>query len=74
MTNESQATLTFDGVEHIISDLSEDAKAQLESLHHAELEMQRLNKQLAMITTARNAYNQALAAALPKKNAKTKKK
>jgi len=65
MSNEHQ-TLTFDGVEHSISGLSDDAKAQLQSLQETELEMQRLNKQLAMITTARNAYHQALTAALPK--------
>jgi len=64
MSNEQQPTLTFDGVEHVMADLSDEAKAQLQSLQQAELEMQRLQVQLAMITTARNTYNQALAQAL----------
>jgi len=64
MTNEKQPTLTFDGVEHVIADLSDEAKTQLQGLQQAELEMQRLQVQLAMITTARNTYNQALAQAL----------
>lgn len=74
MSEEQQPVLTFEGVEYPISDLSVEAKAQLESLHYAEVEMKRLQVQLAMITTARNAYTQALASALPKvaKKAKTK--
>jgi len=66
MSNEQQPTLTFDGVEYLMADLSDEAKTQLQSLQQAELEMQRLQVQLAMITTARNTYNQALAQALSK--------
>jgi len=75
MSDEQNPTLTFDGVEYLISDLSDEARVQLQNLQQAELELQRLQVQQAMIGTARNAYNQALVAALPKpaKAAKPKK-
>jgi len=68
MTTENQPTLTFNGVDYLIADLSDEAKAQMGNVRQAEMEMQRLNTQLAMITTARNAYTQALTSALSKQD------
>ena len=73
MVDQKQAKLSVGDNEYIIADLSDEAKTQLESLRYAELEIQRLNRELAMISTARNAYNQALLAALPANKATTKK-
>jgi hypothetical protein len=59
------AMLNIDDKGYKIDDLSDDAKAQLQGLQVAEAEIKRLNIQLALAQTARNAYMQALQAALP---------
>jgi hypothetical protein len=46
--------------------LSDAAKAQLTSLQVTDQEIQRLNIQLAIAQTARNAYARALGELLPK--------
>jgi hypothetical protein len=46
--------------------LSDSAKAQLTSLQVTDQEIQRLNIQLAIAQTARNAYARALNELLPK--------
>jgi len=46
--------------------LSAEAKAQLVSLQVTDQEIQRLNIQLAIAQTARNAYAKALQEMLPK--------
>lgn len=48
-----------------IDDLSDAAKAQMQGVQVAENEIKRLNMQLALAQTARNAYMQALQAELP---------
>ncbi len=45
--------------------LSDNAKAQLQSLQFVETELKRLQAQTAVLQTARNAYVKALQAALP---------
>jgi len=70
MAVQKQPKLSINNEEHIIADLSENARAQLESLQYAEGEIRRLNRELAMATTARNAYSQSLQASLPAKTAK----
>ena len=62
---DQEPTLTFGGKDYKITDLSDEAKNQLQSLKLAETEIKRLKMQLAMIQTARNAYQQALVTALP---------
>ena len=57
--------LTIDGLDYPLSSLSEDAKSQLQMLQITEQEIQRLQWQLAIAQTARNAYAQALKAKLP---------
>jgi hypothetical protein len=60
------ATITIDNVEYVSEQLSESAKAQLLNLQATDAEIQRLNIQLAIAQTARNAYARALTEALPK--------
>jgi Family of unknown function (DUF6447) len=59
-------TIKIDGKEYDSEKLSATAKAQLISLQAADAEIQRLNIQLAIAGTARNAYAKALQELLPK--------
>ena len=58
-------TITINDKEYILDDLSDAAKAQLGSLQLTDLEIVRLQQQLAIAQTARNAYAQALNSELP---------
>ena len=58
-------TITINDKEYILDDLSDAAKAQLISLKHTDQEIVRLQQQLAIAQTARNAYAQALNSELP---------
>ncbi len=64
MAEEQQAKLNIDGNEYNLADLSDHAKAQLASVRHTDAEIKRLNMQLAIAQTARNAYMQELQSAL----------
>ena len=57
--------ITIDGLEYPLSTLSDAAKTQLQMLQITEQEIQRLQWQLAVAHPARDAYVQALEAALP---------
>ena len=59
-------TITINDKEYNLDDLSDNAKAQLGSLQLTDQEIIRLQQQLAIAKTARNAYAQALNAELPK--------
>jgi hypothetical protein len=59
-------TITIDGKDYDTDTLSDAAKAQLTSLQVTDQEIQRLNIQLAIAQTARNAYARALNELLPK--------
>ena len=59
-------TIKIDGKDYDEDSLSEEAKAQLTSLQVTDQEIQRLNIQLAIVQTARNAYARALSELLPK--------
>ena len=65
MTESTEPTLTVNGQDYKISELSEGATAELTSMRMAEQEMARLQSSLAIVTTARNAYRQALINKLP---------
>ena len=54
MTDEQ--TITIDGKEYKASELSDKVKSELISLRAAEQEMARLQTQMALLQTARNAY------------------
>ena len=57
--------VNIDGVEYLLSDLSDEAKAQIQSLQFVEAEIGRLNAQVAVASTARMAYQNALKELLP---------
>jgi hypothetical protein len=59
-------TITIDNKQYDTDTLSDDAKKQLTSLQVTDQEIQRLNIQLAIAQTARNAYARALGELLPK--------
>ena len=54
------AIVKIDGVEHKMDDLNETARAQVQSLRFVDAELARLNAQIAVANTARNAYLRAL--------------
>jgi hypothetical protein len=64
MTDEPKVTI--DDKEYLISDLSDEAKAELGSMNVVDQKIANLQQEVAIMQTARNAYAQALAAALPK--------
>ena len=66
MTDEPKVTI--DEKDYLIEDLSDDAKAQLGSLNVTDQKIANLQQEIGIMQTARNAYANALAAALPKKN------
>ena len=63
-----QPKVTIDEKDYLIEDLSDDAKAQLGSLNVTDQKIANLQQEIGIMQTARNAYANALAAALPKKN------
>ena len=52
--------ITIDDIEYNSEDLSDNGKAQLASLQFLEVQMARLNSEIAVYQTARNSYAQAL--------------
>ena len=58
-------TIKIDNIDYDLDSLSEDAKAQLQSIQFVDQELARLQARMAAMQTARNAYVGALKAALP---------
>jgi hypothetical protein len=58
------AKITIDEKEYETDDMSDEAKAQLQSLQFVDGEINRNQMKAAALQTARNAYAQALQAAL----------
>ena len=59
------SSVNIDGQSYELSNLSEEAKAQLVSLQFIEQELARLQLQIAALQTAKIAYGNALKAQLP---------
>ena len=55
MSNTPQS-ITIDGVEHIVSELTEDQQAIVLSINVADLEIERCKHLIAICQTARQAY------------------
>lgn len=53
---------TVDNIEYNTEDLSDNGKAQLASLQFLEVQMNKLNSEIAVYQTARNSYIAALKA------------
>ena len=58
-------TITIDQIEYELESLTENARAQLNSLQLVDQKIAQLQSDLAITQTARNAYAQALKAELP---------
>jgi len=65
MANEKN-TITIDGTEYNVADLSDNAKQQIANLRVTDAEIEKLKQQLAIYQTARTAYARALSEELPK--------
>jgi hypothetical protein len=59
------STVKIDNRDYDLDTLSDDAKAQLQSLQFVDSELARLQAQASVLQTARMAYAKALQAALP---------
>ncbi|BCA92449.1 MAG: hypothetical protein HRT78_14230 [Halomonas sp.] len=68
MANEKN-TITIDGTEYNVADLSDNAKQQVANLRVTDAEIEKLKQQLAIYQTARTAYARALNEELPQKEA-----
>jgi hypothetical protein len=64
-SNNPISMITIDNKNYKLNALSDDAKAQLQSLQFCDAELQRLSAQTAVLQTARMAYANALSLALP---------
>lgn len=64
---ENEAKISIDGVDYSLSELSNDARAQIQSLQFVEKELAELNARLAVFSTAKIAYQNALKDMLPKR-------
>lgn len=56
--------ITVDGIEYNTEELSDNGKAQLASLQFLEVQMNKLQSEIAVYQTARNSYVAALKAEL----------
>ncbi|MGE6512547.1 DUF6447 family protein [Vreelandella aquamarina] len=68
MANEKN-TITIDGTEYNVADLSDNAKQQVANLRVTDAEIEKLKQQLAIYQTARTAYARTLSEELPQKEA-----
>lgn len=69
MADQQTQTLTIDGTEYNVADLSENAQNQVVNLRVTDAEIEKLKQQLAIYQTARTAYARALGEELPKTEA-----
>ena len=52
--------ITIDGIEYNTEDLSDNGKAQLASLQFLEVQMNKIQSEISIYQTARNAYSENL--------------
>jgi hypothetical protein len=67
------SSITVNGKSHALADLSEAARVQVGNIQLVDAEIARLQQQLAIAQTARNAYVAALVAAVESPAAPVKK-
>ena len=67
-TNEE--TITIDEIEYKVSELSDECRAEIQSLAFNEAMIVRLTNELAVAQTALNAYRRAVSDTLPSKDSK----
>lgn len=66
MVTKTEKVVSINDVQYKLSDLSEEARTQLNNLQMTDLEIERLQNQLGIAKTARASYGRALNKALPK--------
>ena len=66
MAEGTDQIITIDEVEYNLSDLSDNAKAQLANIQFVDAQIQQLNNEWAVADTARMGYTNALKAELAK--------
>ena len=66
MAEGTDQKITIDEVEYNLSDLSDNAKAQLANIQFVDAQIQQLNNEWAVADTARMGYTNALKAELAK--------
>ena len=66
MAEDTEQKITIDEVEYNLSDLSDNAKAQLANIQFVDAQIQQLNNEWAVADTARMGYTNALKAELAK--------
>ena len=66
MAEGTDQKITIDEVEYNLSDLSDNAKAQLANIQFVDAQIQQLNNEWAVSDTARMGYMNALKAELAK--------
>ena len=60
--------ITVDGIDYNTEDLSDNGKAQLASLQFLEVQLNKIQGEIAVYQTARNSYVAALKAELDKQD------
>ena len=61
MVNETEEqTVSIDGIEYSLSDLSDEAKTQLRNIQFVDAQLMQLNNEWAVADTARIGYTNAL--------------
>lgn len=66
MAADTDQKITIDDVEYNLSDLSDNARAQLANIQFVDVQIQQLNNEWAVADTARIGYTAALKAELAK--------
>jgi|TARA_B100000795_G_C22780422_1_gene432004 hypothetical protein len=66
----NEEMITIDDVDYKLSELSEGCQAEIRSLQFTEEQIIRLNAEVAIAETARNAYRLAVSEKLPNKDPK----
>ena len=66
MATDTEQKITIDDVEYNLSDLSDNAKAQLANIQFVDAQIQQLNNEWAVADTARIGYTAALKVELEK--------
>ena len=64
--------ITVDGIDYNTEDLSDNGKAQLASLQFLEVQLNKIQGEIAVYQTARNSYVAALKAELEKQEPSAK--
>ena len=66
MAEDDEKKITIDGVDYNLSELSDNAKAQLINIQFVDAQIQQLNNEWAVSDTARIGYTRALNTELAK--------